>query len=52
MIEMRKIILTGASDGLEKEIAKLCINNVINIIALCRNKPEYECLRVKIKNTK
>ena len=40
---MKNIILTGASDGLGKSFAKLCIKNNINIIALCRTKPDYAC---------
>ncbi len=40
---MKNIILTGASDGLGKEFGKLCVKNNINIIALCRTKPEYNC---------
>ena len=40
---MKNVILTGASDGLGKEFAKLCIENGINIIALCRTKPDYDC---------
>lgn len=47
---MRNIILTGASDGLGKEFAKKCLkdkNININIIALCRTKPNYECDFIK-----
>lgn len=40
---MKNIVLTGASDGLGKEFAKKCIEDNINIIALCRTKPDYEC---------
>lgn len=40
---MKNVILTGASDGLGKSFAKLCIKNNINVIALCRTKPEYKC---------
>lgn len=40
---MKNIILTGASDGLGKSFAQLCIKNNINIIALCRTKPNYSC---------
>ncbi len=32
---MKNIILTGASDGLGKEFGKICIQNNIQIIALC-----------------
>lgn len=44
---MKRIILTGASDGLGKEFGKICIQNNINVIALCRTKPEYECEFIK-----
>lgn len=40
---MKNIILTGASDGLGKQFALKCKENGINIIALCRNHPDYEC---------
>ncbi len=45
---MKNIILTGASDGLGKEFGKLCIKNNINIVALCRTKPDYECDFIKV----
>ena len=45
---MRNIILTGASDGLGKEFAKRCLKDKdINIIALCRTKPDYQCDFIK-----
>ena len=44
---MKNIVLTGASDGLGKEFAKLCLKENINIIALCRTKPDYECDFIK-----
>lgn len=41
---MKNIILTGASDGLGKEFAKKCLQEGdINIIAICRTKPDYDC---------
>ncbi len=40
---MKRIILTGASDGLGKKFAELCLQNNIEIVALCRTKPSYEC---------
>lgn len=40
---MKKIILTGASDGLGKEFAQICLKNDIEIVALCRTKPSYKC---------
>ena len=48
---MKNILLTGASDGLGKEFAKLCISKNINIVALCRTKPEYECDFIKVDLT-
>lgn len=48
---MKNIILTGASDGLGKEFAKLCISQNINIIALCRTKPDYDCDFIKMDLT-
>ena len=45
---MKTIILTGASDGLGKEFAQLCLKNNIKIIALCRTKPNYECEWLKV----
>lgn len=45
---MKNIILTGASDGLGKEFALKCLKEKdINIIALCRTKPNYECDFIK-----
>lgn len=40
---MKNIVLTGASDGLGKEFGKLCLKENINVVALCRTKPDYEC---------
>lgn len=33
---MKRVILTGASDGLGKEFGKLCIKDGIEVVALCR----------------
>lgn len=44
---MKTIILTGASDGLGKSFAKLCIKNKVNVVALCRSKPDYVCDFIK-----
>jgi len=48
---MKTIILTGASDGLGKEFAQVCLKNHIKIIALCRTKPNYECEWIKVDLT-
>lgn len=45
---MNTVILTGASDGLGKEFAQICLKNNIKIIALCRTKPSYECEWIKV----
>jgi len=44
---MKRIIITGASDGLGKELAKLCINEGIEVVALSRTKPDYECIHIE-----
>ncbi len=45
---MKNIILTGASDGLGKEFALKCLKEKdINIVALCRTQPSYECDFIK-----
>lgn len=40
---MNNIILTGASDGLGAAFGKLCIKEGINIVAIGRRKPDYDC---------
>lgn len=40
---MKNIILTGASSGLGKAIGELCLKRNINVVALCRKKPDYAC---------
>ena len=47
MITMKRVILTGASDGLGKEFGKICLENNISVVALCRTKPDYECDFIK-----
>lgn len=44
---MKNIILTGASSGLGKAIGELCCINGINVIALCRTQPNYNCQFIK-----
>ena len=39
--------MTGGSDGLGKEFAKLCIADGIEIISLSRSKPDYPCVYIK-----
>lgn len=40
---MKTIILTGASSGLGASIGKLCVKKGIKVVAICRNKPKYDC---------
>lgn len=45
---MKRIILTGASDGLGKEVGKLFLSRGgVEVVALCRTKPDYECKFIK-----
>ena len=44
---MKRIILTGGSDGLGKKFAQKCIEDGIEIISLSRNKPDYPCIYIK-----
>lgn len=40
---MKTIILTGASSGLGASIGNLCVKKGIKVVAICRNKPKYDC---------
>ncbi len=44
---MKTILLTGASDGLGKSFGKMCLENNMKVVALCRSKPDYECDFIK-----
>lgn len=44
---MKNIILTGANDGLGASFGELCIKEGINIIAIGRKKPSYNCTFIK-----
>ena len=44
---MKRVILTGASDGLGKKFGELCVANNIEVVALCRTKPNYDCIFIK-----
>lgn len=44
---MKKIIITGASDGLGQELAKICLENNIEVICVSRNKPNYNCIHIE-----
>jgi len=49
---MKRIIITGASDGLGKEFAKLCVAEQIEIVSLSRSKPDYPCVHIPTDLTK
>lgn len=40
---MKRVILTGASDGLGRAFGKKCVENGVEVVALCRTKPAYNC---------
>ncbi len=44
---MKRVILTGASDGLGKAFGKLCVTGGVEVVALCRTKPDYKCQFIK-----
>ena len=46
-MKYNRIIMTGASDGLGKELAKLCVEENIEVISLSRSKPDYPCIHIK-----
>lgn len=43
---MKRVILTGASDGLGREFGKKCLAEGVEVIALCRTKPDYNCIHI------
>ena len=44
---MKRIIMTGGSDGLGKAFAKLCVKENIEIVCLSRSKPDYPCIHIE-----
>lgn len=40
---MKRVILTGASDGLGRAFGKKCVAEGTEVVALCRTQPDYEC---------
>jgi len=49
---VKRIIITGASDGLGAEFAKLCVEDGIEVIELSRTRPDYKCLFIEADLTK
>lgn len=45
---MKRVILTGANDGLGAAFGKLCVKNGVEVVALGRHMPDYECQFVKV----
>lgn len=44
---MKKVVITGASDGLGKEFAKICVENGVEVVCLSRHKPDYKCFHIR-----
>lgn len=44
---MKRIIITGASDGLGKAFAEIAVKNGVEIVSLSRRKPEFDCVHIK-----
>lgn len=44
---MKRVIMTGGSDGLGKEFAKQCVADNIEIVLLSRHKPDYPCVHLQ-----
>ena len=41
---MRRVILTGASDGLGRAFGQKCRAEGVEVVALCRTQPDYDCV--------
>lgn len=41
---MKRVVLTGASDGLGRAFGMECVKNGVDVVALCRKQPDYECV--------
>lgn len=48
---MKRVILTGANDGLGASFGELCINHGVEVVALGRHKPSYECEFIEVDLT-
>ena len=44
---MKRILITGASDGLGKELAKLCVAEGIEVVCISRHQPDYPAVHIK-----
>lgn len=44
---MKRIVMTGGSDGLGREFAKLCVAEGIEVVCLSRHEPDYPCIHIK-----
>lgn len=40
---MKRVILTGASDGLGRAFGRKCVECGVEVVALCRTEPDYPC---------
>ena len=44
---MKRVLITAASDGLGRELAKLCVHDGIEVICISRRKPDYSAVHIK-----
>ncbi|MDR1026651.1 MAG: SDR family oxidoreductase [Lactobacillus sp.] len=44
---MKRVLITGASDGLGRELARLCIGEGIEVVCISRSQPDYSCEYIK-----
>lgn len=44
---MKRIIITGASDGLGKALGELCVENNVEVVCISRSKPDYPAIHLK-----
>lgn len=45
---MKRMLLTGASEGLGAALGRLCSEHGVEVVALCRTMPDYPCQHLKV----
>lgn len=48
---MKRVIITGASEGLGEALGRLCIENGIEVVCLSRNAPNYPAKHIAVDLT-
>ena len=43
----KTVLITGGSDGLGRELGKLCVEKGYEVVVLSRQKPDYSCIHIK-----